>query len=49
MSEVKHYTTSAEDKVSIFQKAAYGLGMLTNNLVPAALGCMAVVLNLGLG
>jgi len=49
MSDVKHYTTSAEDKVSIFQKAAYGLGMLTNNLVPAALGCMAVVLNLGLG
>ena len=49
MSEVKHYTTSAEDKVPIFQKAIYGLGMFTNNLVPAALGCMAVVLNLGLG
>jgi len=49
MSEVKHYATSAEDKVSIFQKVIYGLGMFTNNLVPAALGCMAVVLNLGLG
>lgn len=49
MSKVKHYATAPEDRISIFQKIAYGLGMLCNNLIPAALGCMVVVLNLGLG
>ncbi|MFC1500869.1 MFS transporter [Elusimicrobiota bacterium] len=49
MSEVKHYVTSAEDRIPISQKIFYGLGMFTNNLVPAAMGIMAVVLNLGLG
>ncbi len=49
MSEVKHYKTASEDRISISQKIAYGLGMLCNNLIPAALGCMVVVLNLGLG
>ncbi|MCP4649180.1 MAG: MFS transporter [PVC group bacterium] len=46
---VKHYATAPEDRIAILQKVAYGLGMLCNNLIPAALGCMAVVLNLGLG
>lgn len=50
MSEApKHYSTKPEDTVSLFQKIIYGLGMFCNNLVPAAMGCMAVVLNLGLG
>lgn len=41
--------TSTEDIVPLFQKIAYGMGMFCNNLIPAAMGCMAVVLNLGLG
>ncbi len=49
MSKAKHYKTALEDSISVFQKIAYGFGMLCNNLIPAALGCMAVVLNLGLG
>jgi len=48
MSEVKHYKTDPADAVSIFQKVAYGFGMFCNNLVPAAMGCMVIVLNLGL-
>lgn len=49
MSESVHYKTAAEDRVHFPQKLAYGLGMLCNNLLAAALGCMAIVLNLGLG
>ncbi|MFH2136918.1 MAG: MFS transporter [Candidatus Omnitrophota bacterium] len=49
MSEAKHFHTAAEDRISFSQKIYYGLGMLCNNLIPAALGCMVVVLNLGLG
>lgn len=45
----KNYCPSTEETVPILQKIIYGLGMFTNNLVPAAMGCMAVVLNLGLG
>ncbi len=43
------YSTRAEDIVPFYQKIIYGLGMFVNNLIPAAMGCMAVVLNLGLG
>jgi GPH family glycoside/pentoside/hexuronide:cation symporter len=47
-SEAKGLSTSPEDLVPLFQKIAYGMGMFCNNLIPAAMGCMAVVLNLGL-
>jgi len=49
MSEAKHYTTAPEDRISISQKLVYGIGGLVNNLLGAAVGCMAIVLNLGLG
>lgn len=49
MSEVKHYSTAPEDRISITQKLFYGIGGLVNNLLGAAVGCMAIVLNLGLG
>jgi len=49
MSEVKHYNTAPEDRISILQKLVYGIGALVNNLLGAAVGCMAIVLNLGLG
>ncbi|MBN1824230.1 MAG: MFS transporter [Endomicrobiales bacterium] len=49
MSETKKvHITRPEDIVPLPQKIIYGLGMFVNNLVPAAMGCMAVVLNLGL-
>lgn len=48
MSDAVAGQTAAQDRVPIFQKIAYGLGSLANNLVPASLGCMVVVLNLGL-
>ncbi len=41
--------TKPEDRISFFQKVVYGLGSLCNNLLAAALGCMSIVLNLGLG
>ncbi len=49
MSEVAHCKTKPEDRVSLGQKLVYGLGGLVNNLLGAAVGCMAIVLNLGLG
>ncbi len=49
MSDVKHYDTAPEDRISLFQKLVYGIGALVNNLLGAAVGCMAIVLNLGLG
>jgi len=39
-------TTAAKDRVPFVQKLVYGLGALANNLVPASLGCMVIVLNL---
>ncbi len=41
--------TAAADRVPLGQRAAYGLGALVNNLLGAAIGVMAIVLNLGLG
>lgn len=49
MSASQHYTTAAEDKISLKQKSAYAVGMLVNNLQAAALPAMVVILNLGLG
>ena len=49
MSEVMHHETALEDRIPVFQKVIYGLGALGNQLLPAAIGCMAIVLNIGLG
>lgn len=49
MSEHKHFETAPEDKVSLIDKLIYGLGAFVNNLLAAAIGGMAIVLNLGLG
>ena len=49
MSDVKHYQTAPEDRISLKQKSAYAVGMLVNNLQAAALPAMVVILNLGLG
>ena len=49
MSEVMHDETALEDRIPVFQKVIYGLGALGNQLLPAAIGCMAIVLNIGLG
>lgn len=43
------YRTAPEDRISIPQRLAYGMGALVNNLLAAAMGMMAIVLNLGLG
>jgi GPH family glycoside/pentoside/hexuronide:cation symporter len=44
-----HHTTAPEDIVPFGQKVAYGLGMLGNQMFPAALGVFMVVLVQGLG
>ena len=44
-----HYDTAPEDRVSNIHKVIYGLGAFVNNLLAAAIGGMAIVLNLGLG
>ena len=49
MQGTKHYQTPPEDRVSLFQKIAYGIGGLVNNLLGAAIGTMSIILNLGLG
>ncbi len=49
MSPSVQNQTAEKDRVPLFQKIAYGMGALANNLVPASLGCMVIVLNLGLG
>jgi GPH family glycoside/pentoside/hexuronide:cation symporter len=49
MSKIKHYVTPPEDRVSRPQKVIYGIGGFVNNLLAAAIGGMAIVLNLGLG
>lgn len=41
--------TAPTDRIPIPQRLAYGLGGLVNNLMSAAVGMMAIVLNLGLG
>ncbi len=49
MSGTAQIQTAPEDRIPYSQRFVYGLGSLCNNLLPAALGCMAIVLNLGLG
>jgi GPH family glycoside/pentoside/hexuronide:cation symporter len=49
MGHQVHYETAAEDRLSLAQKLIYGFGAFTNNLLAAAIGGMAIVLNLGLG
>jgi GPH family glycoside/pentoside/hexuronide:cation symporter len=46
MSTIAHSETAPQDVVPFYQKFVYGLGALANNLVPASLGCMVIVLNL---
>jgi len=49
LATTKHYQTAPEDRISLAQKIIYGLGAFVNNLLAAAIGGMAIVLNLGLG
>ena len=49
MSLVPQHNTAPGDKIPGIQKFAYGVGSLVNNLLGAAIGMMAIVLNLGLG
>lgn len=49
MSNGKHYETAPEDRIPFVLKVVYGLGAFVNNLLAAAIGGMAIVLNLGLG
>jgi GPH family glycoside/pentoside/hexuronide:cation symporter len=49
MTQPEHYETAPEDRISLPQKIIYGLGAFVNNLLAAAIGGMAIVLNLGLG
>lgn len=44
-----HHETRPEDRISLFHKLVYGVGAFVNNLLAAAIGGMAIVLNLGLG
>lgn len=45
----KHYETAPDDRISLTHKVVYGLGAFVNNLLAAAIGGMAIILNLGLG
>lgn len=49
MSQHEHYQTAPEDRISLPQKIIYGTGAFVNNLLAAAIGGMAIILNLGLG
>ena len=49
MTPAEHYETAPQDRISIPQRLIYGLGAFINNLLAAAIGGMAIVLNLGLG
>ena len=49
MSATEHYQTAPEDRISFPQKIIYGTGAFVNNLLAAAIGGMAIILNLGLG
>ena len=48
-SNVTHYETAPEDRISFSQKLIYGMGAFVNNLLAAAIGGMVIVLNLGFG
>ncbi len=49
VAATKHYETAPQDRISLAHKLIYGLGAFVNNLLAAAIGGMAIVLNLGLG
>lgn len=49
MSKHAHFGTAGEDRISLGQKFAYGLGSIVNNLLGGAIGFMSIVLNVGLG
>lgn len=49
MTAAARQRTAPEDRVGVGQRLAYGLGSVVNNLLGAAIGMMAIVLNLGLG
>lgn len=44
-----HYKTAPEDRIHLGQKVAFGIGMLGNQMFPAALAIFMVVLVKGLG
>jgi GPH family glycoside/pentoside/hexuronide:cation symporter len=44
-----HHATAREDRIPLFQKAAYSIGSLVNQFQAAAIGGLVIVLNLGLG
>lgn len=48
MSDLQHFDTLPEDKISFPQKILYGFGALANNLLGAAIGMMSIVLITGL-
>lgn len=48
MKQVRHYETAPQDRLSIGQKLAYGLGAFANNLLGSATGGLMIALNLGL-
>ncbi len=45
----RHYETAVEDRIPLSQKVAFGVGMLGNQMFPAALSIFMVVLVQGLG
>ncbi|MDJ0832116.1 MAG: MFS transporter [Gammaproteobacteria bacterium] len=45
----QHYQTAPEDRIPLGQKIAFGMGMLGNQMFPAALSIFMVVLVKGLG
>jgi len=49
MEHSTHHITAPEDRIPLFQKIAYSIGALVNQLQAAALSAMVLVLNLGLG
>ena len=49
LAATKKPETLEEDQISLLHKIIYGFGAFVNNLLAAAIGGMAVVLNLGFG
>ncbi len=49
MAQAMHHVTAAQDRIPVSQKIAYSIGALVNNMQAAAVGSLAIVLNLGLG
>ena len=47
MSQNEQYQTAPEDRIALSQKIIYGSGAFVNNLLAAAIGGMAIILNFG--